>query len=278
MHLLLSHVEPLSCKWALLPKNTQNLCVFQRFPEPILSTSSFGKVKTLIGSIVFTIVCGGGFAFLTTETRPEKQWVPAGLGEKNLGVVNSVKRNYKSKTQKVIVDGFQRFFCVNTWKYSHDFYMLSMQVGSPQKSCFFKESLQSKSFKQKKYQSHKFPKKLGISRFFWWFGKEFYFGSIFPIRSLVFCPPCRLLSLGSWCLRSLVFFTGKGERLGRQGGVGGLEELSGWFLFYSWIIWWSHLKFKGLDLEILATKSQRWSQKHLWRSYITTSLGLVLGK
>jgi len=30
--------------------------------------------------VVFTIACGGGFAFLSSETRPEKQWVPAGQG------------------------------------------------------------------------------------------------------------------------------------------------------------------------------------------------------
>lgn len=35
-------------------------------------------IKTLVGSVVFTIACGGGFAFLSSETRPEKQWVPAG--------------------------------------------------------------------------------------------------------------------------------------------------------------------------------------------------------
>eukprot|EP00435_Cladocopium_sp_Y103_P013729 s1559_g3.t1 len=37
-------------------------------------------IKTLVGSVVFTIACGGGFAFLSSETRPEKQWVPAGRG------------------------------------------------------------------------------------------------------------------------------------------------------------------------------------------------------
>jgi len=46
----------------------------------ILSDLRNGKVITLIASIVFTAACGGGFAFLTTETRPEKQWVPAGFG------------------------------------------------------------------------------------------------------------------------------------------------------------------------------------------------------
>ncbi|CAJ1406774.1 unnamed protein product, partial [Effrenium voratum] len=35
-------------------------------------------VKSLIGSIIFTVACCGGFAFLENETRPEKQWVPAG--------------------------------------------------------------------------------------------------------------------------------------------------------------------------------------------------------
>eukprot|EP00439_Symbiodinium_sp_Y106_P035792 s324_g4.t1 len=56
--------------------------VVERFLESIFE--SIGRkvgrhpVKSLIGSVVFVIACGGGFAFLTSETRPEKQWVPAG--------------------------------------------------------------------------------------------------------------------------------------------------------------------------------------------------------
>jgi len=34
--------------------------------------------KSLLCSVIFVVACGGGFTMLTTETRPEKQWVPAG--------------------------------------------------------------------------------------------------------------------------------------------------------------------------------------------------------
>jgi len=50
----------------------------ENFFEKIGKVVGTHPIKTLIGSVLFTIVCGGGFAFLSTETRPEKQWVPAG--------------------------------------------------------------------------------------------------------------------------------------------------------------------------------------------------------
>lgn len=49
---------------------------------PCHAISFCPQIKSLVGSIIFTIACGGGFAFLTTESRPEKQWVPAGDQEK----------------------------------------------------------------------------------------------------------------------------------------------------------------------------------------------------
>ena len=49
---------------------------------PCHAISFCPQIKSLVGSIIFTIACGGGFAFLTTESRPEKQWVPAGDREK----------------------------------------------------------------------------------------------------------------------------------------------------------------------------------------------------
>ena len=42
---------------------------------------NLAEIKSLVGSVLFVIACGGGFAFLTTESRPEKQWVPAGHGK-----------------------------------------------------------------------------------------------------------------------------------------------------------------------------------------------------
>ena len=50
----------------------------ENFFEKVGKVVGTYPVITLIASIVFTAACGGGFAFLTTETRPEKQWVPAG--------------------------------------------------------------------------------------------------------------------------------------------------------------------------------------------------------
>ncbi|CAK9032965.1 Patched domain-containing protein 3 (RND-type protein RNDEu-3) [Durusdinium trenchii] len=50
----------------------------ENFFEKVGRAVGTHPIKSLVGSIIFTIACGGGFAFLTTESRPEKQWVPAG--------------------------------------------------------------------------------------------------------------------------------------------------------------------------------------------------------
>jgi len=50
----------------------------ENFFEKVGRVVGTHPIKTLVGSIIFTVLCSGGFAFLTTESRPEKQWVPAG--------------------------------------------------------------------------------------------------------------------------------------------------------------------------------------------------------
>eukprot|EP00913_Durusdinium_trenchii_P033109 g30999.t1 len=46
----------------------------ENFFEKVGRAAGTHPIKSLVGSIIFTIACGGGFAFLTTESRPEKQW------------------------------------------------------------------------------------------------------------------------------------------------------------------------------------------------------------
>eukprot|EP00438_Fugacium_kawagutii_P018158 Skav206358 [mRNA] locus=scaffold3448:230697:241751:- [translate_table: standard] len=61
--------------------------VVGKHPVPWLHVQT---VKTLVASLVFTVACGGGFAFLSSETRPEKQWVPAGAAESARGGTGSL--------------------------------------------------------------------------------------------------------------------------------------------------------------------------------------------
>ena len=52
--------------------------VLESFFEKVGRVVGTHPVKSLVGSVLFVVACGGGFSMLTNETRPEKQWVPTG--------------------------------------------------------------------------------------------------------------------------------------------------------------------------------------------------------
>ena len=132
-----------------------------------------GKVITLIASIVFTAACGGGFAFLTTETRPEKQWVPAGFG-------TLFFTSWGGVVMKSWWAGWvwSFFFVSNLKKRKSRFRFWGCKLDLPKKAWVFRSS-QSKnpSNNQKKSKSQiSFPKNLGNFSVFFGFGIEFYLG------------------------------------------------------------------------------------------------------
>eukprot|EP00439_Symbiodinium_sp_Y106_P038960 s4884_g4.t1 len=52
--------------------------VLESFFEKVGRVVGTHPVKSLLCSVLFVVACGGGFTMLTSETRPEKQWVPTG--------------------------------------------------------------------------------------------------------------------------------------------------------------------------------------------------------